>query len=215
MEHPCARCSAVVEDGVAFCPHCRAPQIRVLTSEPVFEGLPQTAAIPSEGRMPAHPLRTSFVSWPHALPAAALGGVTAIVALMIPMAAWGPAYVVGGAIAVLLYRRRVRVPLASGAGAKIGAASGGFSFLILAIMMLAMYVYHPDDLRKGITDSLAQLSAKGYDAQGAQQAIDILNNPGGLGYFLVAGMTMLLVIFLAASSIGGALCAAYLRKSKP
>jgi hypothetical protein len=205
----------MVEDGVAFCPHCRAPQIRVLTAEPLAEGVTQTISMLAEGRMPTHPLRTSFVSWPQALPAAALGGVTAIVALMIPLAAWGPAYLAGGAIAVLLYRRRVRVPLATGAGAKIGAASGAFSFLILSIMMLAMYVYHPDELRKGITDSLGQLSARGYDAQGTQQAIDILNNPGGLGFFLVAGMIMLLVVFLAASSIGGALCAAYLRRLKP
>jgi len=215
MEHPCAKCSAVVEDGVAFCPHCRAPQIRVQTSESVAEGVPQTLPMSSDGRPAPRLLLPSSVSWPQALPAAALGGVTAIVALMIPLAAWGPAYAVGGAIAVLLYRRRIHTQLTAGAGAKIGAASGGFSFLILCVMMLAMYVYHPDELQKGIADALAQLSAKGYDPQGAQQAIEVLKNPGGLGFFLVAGMTMLLAVFVAASSIGGALCAAYLRKTKP
>ena len=214
MEHPCSKCGVTVEDGIAFCPHCRAPQIRVLTNDHTTESSTSALPIPSDSRLVASALRPSSVHWRQALPAAALGGVTAIVALMIPMAAWGPAYAVGGAIAVLIYHRRAQA-LTSGAGAKIGAASGAFAFLIMCILMLGMYVYHPDELRKGITDSLAQLSSRGYDPQGTQQAIEILNNPSGLGFFVGVGLAMLAVVFIAGSSIGGALCAAYFRKSKP
>ena len=35
MEQPCYKCRQLVEEGRPFCPHCGAPQIRVLVAEPV------------------------------------------------------------------------------------------------------------------------------------------------------------------------------------
>ena len=34
MEQPCYKCGQTVEEGIPFCPHCSAPQIRVVVAEP-------------------------------------------------------------------------------------------------------------------------------------------------------------------------------------
>jgi hypothetical protein len=98
------------------------------------------------------------------------------------------------------------------AGAKIGAASGGFGFSILAIITIATYVYHSDELRKAMADAVHQMTARGSDPQSAQQALEFLKTQEGLGFFVAFGLAMLLLIFVISSSIGGALCASWLRR---
>ena len=206
-----------MEDGVAFCPQCRAPQIRVVT----VESPPGEAAVgqlPQGGSgvlPPLHRQLPATVSWSHALPAAAVGGVLGFLAMFIPFGALGPAYAIGGALAILMYRTRTHVLPSPKAGARIGAASGGFAFLIFAIIFLATYVYDPETLRKMFTQAITQWSARGYDPQGVQQVTEMLNSPGGLGTLTTYLLVACLVIFLVGFSAGGALCAAYLRRRRP
>src|SRR5258708_21888004 len=35
MDQPCYKCGQAVEQGIPFCPHCSAPQIRVMVPEAV------------------------------------------------------------------------------------------------------------------------------------------------------------------------------------
>ena len=149
------------------------------------------------------------VEWAQALPAAALGGVCLLMAARIPYAALGPAYLLGGAVAVMFYCRRKEHQPTAGAGAKIGAVSGGLGFLFPAILMLATLVYRPEELRKLALDSMV---SHGYDAQMVQQAEGILKTQAGLTFFVVLGVAVMFVIFVAGASIGGAFCAAWLRK---
>jgi hypothetical protein len=133
-------------------------------------------------------------------------------ALAIPYAVFGPAFLLGGAVGVMFYcRRRDRSPT-PGAGAKIGAVSGGLGFLFSAIPLVATLVYRPDELRKSVLESVAQMAGRGYDAQKVQQLEDILKTPAGLTFFVVLGVVVMFMIFVAGASIGGAFCAAWLRK---
>jgi len=143
-----------------------------------------------------------------------MGGVISIVTvLLLPIMGWGPAYVLGGAVAVFIYRLRARnVVLTPGAGAKVGAASAGFGFGIMAIILVGTYVYHPDDLRKLMTDTITQMTARGADPQAAQQMMELLKTPEGLGLFVAFSLSMLFLVFVIASSVGGALCASWLRR---
>lgn len=141
-----------------------------------------------------------------------MGGVLGFLGMFIPFGAVGPAYAIGGALAILMYRTRTHLLPTPRAGAKIGAASGGFAFLIFAIMFLATYVYHPETVQNMFTQAITQWSARGYDPQGMQQATDLLNTPGGLGTLTTYLLVACLVIFLVGFSVGGALCAAYLRR---
>jgi Spy/CpxP family protein refolding chaperone len=47
VEYPCHQCHATVEEGVAFCPHCGAPQIRVIVPESDAQAAPPPP--PAEG----------------------------------------------------------------------------------------------------------------------------------------------------------------------
>jgi len=217
MEQPCYKCGANVEEGTPFCKQCGAPQIRVVMSPsevPALvqpsEGSPAAVPVPAM-RLPVIP--SPRVEWARALPAAALGAVCSVVLAMgIPYAMFGPAFLLGGAIAVLFYSRRSdRLPSPS-AGAQIGAVSGGLIWLFFSIIMVGTLVYWPEMLRKQMLDSVTLLAARGHDAQQVQQIQDLLKTQAGLTAFVVFGVILLLVIFVAGSSIGGAFCAAWLAK---
>jgi hypothetical protein len=218
MEHPCSKCGAVVIDGAPFCPQCKSPQIRVpgFETEGVAAASPEPSdaepGIPTFAARPPVP-QPFGVRWNQALPAAVVGGIISIVALVLPLAVWGPAYALGGAAAVFVYRLRARDSrLTPAIGAKIGAASAGFGFSIIAIITVATYVYHREDLRNAMSDAINQMTARGSDAQTAQQALELMKTPEGLGFFVAFGLSMLLIIFVAGASVGGALCASWLRR---
>jgi hypothetical protein len=147
------------------------------------------------------------------LPSAALAGVFSLLAMVIPYAIFGPAFMMGGALAVMLYRRHLggTVP-APGVGAKIGAASGGFGFLFSAVMAIATLVYRPTEVRQGMLDNLSQMVGRGYDPQKVAQVQDLIRTPDGLAFFVAFGLFVMLVVMVAGSSIGGALYAAWVRR---
>ncbi|MGC2197911.1 MAG: hypothetical protein WA628_24790 [Terriglobales bacterium] len=172
-----------------------------------IEGLPLLPPLPP----PAVP--SVGVRWSQALPGAALAGAFSLLAGIIPFAIFGPAFMAGGALAVMLYRRHVKDSLPSPRdGAQIGAASGGFGFLFFAIVVVATLVYRPEELRQPMLHKVAQSVARGYDPQKIDQMQQALKTPQGLTLFVGFGLFMLFLIFVVGSSIGGALYAAWLRK---
>jgi len=155
----------------------------------------------------------SGVQWSKALPGAALAGVFSLLAMVIPYAIFGPAFMMGGALAVVLYRRNTGgAAPAPGVGAKIGAASGGFGFLFSAVMAIATLVYRPAEVRQGMLDNLSQMVGRGYDPQKVAQVQDLIKTPDGLAFFVSFGLVVMLVVMVAGASIGGALYAAWARR---
>lgn len=154
--------------------------------------------------------------WSRALPGAALGGAFSLLAMVIPFAIFGPAFLAGGAIAVMLYRRQIGGALPStGAGAQIGAVSGGFGFLYSAVVAIATLVYRPTELRQAMLDSISQMVARGYDPQKISQVQELLKSPEGLAFFVAFALFLMFMITILGSSIGGALYTAWLRKRTP
>ena len=78
--------------------------------------------------------------------------------------------------------------------------------------MIATLVYRPDELRQAMLDKVSQAVARGYDPQKVDQMQQVLKTPAGLTSLVAFGLFMLLLIFVAGSSIGGALYAAWVRK---
>ena len=204
-----------------FCRQCRAPQIRVLGVEPeptpARPGESSTDVLPPPS-LPTLPppfprVGTGAVQWSRALPGAALGGVCSLLAMVIPFGIFGPAFMLGGGLAVMLYRRTsggiVPTP---GAGARIGAASGGFGFLYLAVLAVALAVYRSVEVRDAMLESVSQMTARGYDPQKVAQVEQLVKTPDGMMLFLAFGLFMMLLIMVAGSSIGGAFYAAWSRR---
>jgi hypothetical protein len=132
----------------------------------------------------------------------------------IPLAAYGPAFLAGGALSVVFYRRRVKEAQVTPAiGARLGAAGGGFGFLLLAMRAILVLFYQPDELRKAVaarvSQLVAQLAARGYSAEDAPKFLEFLKTPEG---FVMFSLLVALVISVVGSSIGGAWYSAWLRK---
>jgi hypothetical protein len=126
---------------------------------------------------------------------------------------FGLAFLAGGAWSTKLYGRKVKnAVLTPVAGGQVGAASGAFGFLFLAVIVVATVVYQAEEMRKAISDSAPQLISRGYDAEKMRQMLDLLKSPGGLAFFVTFFLFVMLIMLVAGSSIGGAWYGAWVRK---
>jgi hypothetical protein len=211
-----------VEQGVPFCKQCGAPQIRVLGVEPEPQPAERTAESSTDvlapSSLPTLPppfpaAQTDTVLWSRALPGAALGGVFSLPAMLIPFAMVGPAFMLGGGLAVMLYRRASGgVVPTSRAGARIGAASGGFAFLYVAVLTVAWAVYRTAEVRDFVLGGVAQLASWGYSPETIAQTKQMMMTPDGLAAAVCSILFTMLLIMVAGSSIGGAFYAAWSRR---
>src|SRR5574340_748099 len=146
MDHGCHKCGARVEDGVAFCPQCGAPQIRVSALEHTSEPLPseapgasalaQPAAPPAGPQASAVPAGPATLQWGQVVPAAASAGVLLALAGAVPFIGFFIWMLAGGVLAVVLYRRRFPTgTLTPRLGAKVGAVAGLFGFGAFTVLM--------------------------------------------------------------------------------
>jgi len=216
VEHACYQCGATVEDGIAFCPQCNAPQIRIAASEAVTHPGTASEMTPAQPTSYASAPPASGIQWSLALPAAALAGLVAIL-MIIPLGAFGLGMLAVGALSVLLYRRRnPAANLTPGMGGRLGAVSGALGFGIFAILTsVEMLVFRSGgQLRAALLEAVQQSAARSSDPQ-AQQLLEYLKTPQGLALVMVLGLIVMFVAFLVFSSLGGALGAALLRRKDP
>jgi hypothetical protein len=214
VEHPCYRCATAVEDGVAFCPQCSAPQIRVgggtTTETMTVSDTPRSDPSSSRSVLPAAP-----IYWPQALSSAARAGVIAAILMIIPLgASVGLGMLAAGFLSVLFYRRRV--PNANpgpGTGARLGAVSGALAFVFFGLLTALFRA--GSEFRSALGQAVEQAAARNSDPQ-ARQLFEYLKTPQGLDLVLIMGVIMMLIVFLMVSSLGGAIGAAMLhRKDRP
>jgi hypothetical protein len=216
MEHACDKCGHPVEDGVPFCPHCTAPQIRVAVAvaeaPPVSAaGIFKPAAAPtgeaSPGTLLGVPSRV--IHWPQGIAAAAMAGLVAGLGMTL-VGLFG--MLVAGFLAVVFYRRRTRGGLLfARAGARLGALSGVFGFAFFALVTVPTGVFRTTMLQTGemLRKYAVERSNASMQAQ-AEQILELLKTPQGVAAFLV----WLFFFSIAASAIGGALGGAVLARNR-
>jgi hypothetical protein len=223
MEHACHRCGKAVEDGVPFCPQCGAPQIRVMTAV-------QPAPAPSPGsilerRTPAHPValaQLGQVAWSRAWRAANLAaGLGALAALILMLATGVPqlaflAWMLGGGmLAVVIYRRHHLGSISAGMGARLGAMAGLMGFVIFGLLSLVqMLAMRGSGQLRAAMEQALKASAERSGNPEAQQMVQQFLTPEGMRLLIVLGIVLMLVLFVAASSLGGAIAAAISRKGE-
>jgi len=218
MEQPCYKCGQAVEEGVPFCPHCGAPQIRVAIAEPVT--VPAAADAVSHSPQVENTRVASGVAlplqWPQAMSACA--GAALLAALSMVLGLTFPAAVLGaGFLAVALYSRRNPGPMRAARGAQLGAISGIFCFAITAVF-LALAATAPD-VRTKIRTQIIEGAEKWASSRPAdpqvQAALEQLKTPEGLVMMLIIGAIVFSVLFVALACLGGALGGAILgRRNK-
>ena len=198
-----------MESGVPFCPHCRAPQIRVSSVEDA-----PVSSIPvdlSASFQP--PAQSSPIQWSYALTAAAMAGVISAILMNVFFGFFGIGIAAAGAFAVRLYRQRSgHMPLLPGAGARIGAVSGVFGFgffCVIAAVGTALFG-GGSQLKAALLSGLEQAAARSQDPQ-AQAVLEKLRTPEGLILVLAFSLAFVFTLFVALSSLGGALAASMSR----
>jgi len=220
MEQPCYKCGQTVEEGVVFCPHCSAPQIRVVIAEPAPSVVPSDAAIAEQGSasLPASqtvpvlavPMRWSRAVQPCAL-AALIASVAMLLKLMVPLLA-----VLGyGFLAVAFYRRRSPgITMRAGAGAPLGALCGLFCFGMSAIFGAAevAILHKGGEIRQFMLDAIQQTAVRLADPQ-YQPGLDFMRSPTGLVFMMVCLLIVVLLAFLVLGTMGGALGGAILGRN--
>jgi hypothetical protein len=210
MEQPCYKCGQIVEEGVVFCPHCSAPQIRVVVGEPAASG--GAVALSSDASL-AVPDSTALaraslsIRWSQAVRPCAVAGLIAALAMVFrlvvpPIAVFG-----AGFLAVAIYRRRnPDAAIRAGSGARLGALCGVFCFGMATVLGAVALVV----LRKGgvvhqtLLDAVQQAAVRYPDPQ-AQSAVDFMRSPAGPLMMLVFLLLFVCLTFLLLGTLGGAL----------
>ena len=216
VEHSCYQCGAAVDEGIAFCPQCNAPQIRVAVGDAIASPTIDSGLEIKPPGSYKDGLQLTALQWHHALPAAALAGLIAAVMMLIPVGAFGLGMLASGALAVMFYRRRNPVAnVTPGIGARLGALSGALGFGIFAIFTATeMLIFRSGgQLRDALLQAIQQSAARSSDPQ-AQQMLEYLKTPQGLALMMVLGLIVMGLAFLIFSSLGGALAAALLRRKE-
>ncbi len=216
MEHPCHQCGATVEEGTPFCQQCGAPQIRVEADAGATPPLPP--GTPGQLQPPAQPVfltpgpaAPARIEWSQALPGTLIAGLLLALSWVIPRASlvclW---MIVAGVLAVALYRRRSRVPVTPGMGARLGAVTGLVGFVIYAVLVSLAGLVMKGQLR-GMLSAALQQAASANPNPAVREAVQRLSTPEGMALLFTLMMVIMLAAFLVFSAIGGALGAALFR----
>ncbi|HTT19924.1 MAG TPA: hypothetical protein VMG82_13320 [Candidatus Sulfotelmatobacter sp.] len=206
MDQPCYKCAQLVEEGRVFCPHCKAPQIRVIVAEPATlpAAAPQPSALPAAETVPviAVPMGWDQAAQPCAV-AALIGALSMVFQLIVPViAALG-----AGFLAVALYRRRnPEIAVHARTGARLGAICGFFCFGMTATLAaLRVAILHEGGkIRATLLDVIQQQAARYPDPQ-FQPTLEFFRAPAGLLVMLVFSLIAGLIIFILLGMLGGAL----------
>src|SRR5579864_4778313 len=150
MEQSCYKCGQIVEQGIPFCPHCSAPQIRVVIAEPASAPLAFAPAISDAAALPASqtvPVLALPMHWSQGLRPCALAAVVAAVAMVFKLVVPLIAIVAAGFFAVVLYRRdNPGIEVRASFGARLGALCGFLCSAITGLLgALRVAVLHQGD----------------------------------------------------------------------
>ena len=153
------------------------------------------------------------LQWPPALrstiPAAIIGATFMIFPLGIGIAGM----IASGALSALFYYHRVSARnLTTGTGAKLGALTGFFGgvFTVIYTSVVAIF-WGSEQFRAAMMDQLNQFASQTHDPRQLEM-IEYFKTPAGLTAILLLGTIVMLFLFLAFSTVGGALGAAWIRR---
>jgi hypothetical protein len=217
MEQPCYKCGQTVEEGVPFCPHCSAPQIRVVIAEPLPPPLAfataagtshDAAALPASQTVPVLALP---MQWSQAIKPCALAALVASVLMSLGLNPF-VAMISVGFLAVVFYRQgRPGIKLKTASGAGLGALAGLLWFAISSIFEAAIviFLHKGPELRAALITKIQEAASQSSDPQ-VLAVFDRFKTPGGLEFLMVMGLIFALLASIVLGGLGGALGAAIL-----
>jgi len=215
MDHPCHHCNQPVEDGVPFCAHCGAPQIRVIMPEATPAPAPagEVSAITPEYSLAAGAGSPLSNERAQALLACLLAGFIAALAISLRIVE-GIGMLSGGVLAVVFYRRRQPgLGVRALGGALLGAISGVFAFLFSVALdfLVGVVIQKTDVVREQALEMVKQMPQFSSDPQ-LLAKLNYWKTPEGATSLILFFLFSQLFAFLIFSGLGGLLGAVVFRR---
>ena len=210
MEQSCYKCGQLVEEGRPFCPHCAAPQIRVILPEPVAVAVPAAATPQAAGALPASetvPVLALPMQWSQAAKPCAIAALIAAVGMVLKLIVPLIAALGAGFLAVALYRRsNPGIAVQARVGARLGALCGFFCFCMTAILaaIRVATLHEGGEIRRILTDAVQQQASRYSDPQ-LQASLDFMRSSAGLAFMMVLLAIFGLILFILLGTLGGAM----------
>jgi len=199
VEHSCAKCGSIVEDGRPFCPQCRAPQVRVQVAGP-----PEQAGVAPllDSRTTPDPLERLAYGLPvgsRLFRVALQAGLLGVIANLIPL---GLGMVLTGILAALLYHRAFGQRLPAAKAGRLGAMAGAIAFAVSSLLtVLAIVVFHAQDqFRDFLMKAIDQRAASSPPE--AQAVLQWMHTPNGFATVLALSTVFALALSVLLAAIG-------------
>src|ERR1700722_10268914 len=210
MEQSCHKCRQGVEEGTAFCPHCSAPQIRVVIAEPAAPLAYAAAGAESQDStaLPASqivPVLALPMQWSQALRPCALAALVASLLMSLGLNPFVAMFSVGF-LAVVFYRQRARgIAVKPARGSGIGALAGLLWFAMSSVVetLIVIFLHKGPELRNAMLEKLQQLSSQTSDPQ-VLAMFERFKSPGGLEFLMLSSLVFAFLASIVLSGLGGA-----------
>jgi hypothetical protein len=218
MEQSCYKCRQAVEEGIAFCPHCSAPQIRVVIADPAPLSPAFAAATESQDAMvlPASqtlPVLALPMQWSEAFRPCALAALVASLLMSMGLNPFVAMFSVGF-LAVVFYRQRRReIVIKATAGAGIGALGGLLWFAMSSVLeaLIVIVLHKGPELRNELIVRIQQAASQTSDPQ-VLALFERLKTGGGLEVLMLTGLFFAFLAAIVLGALGGALGGAILAR---
>src|SRR5579863_302979 len=188
MEQPCYKCRQTVEEGVPFCPHCAAPQIRVVIAEPAPPPLAFAAASASQDSavLPAAqtvPILALPMQWSQALKPCALAALVASLLMSLGLNPFVAMFSVGFLAVVFQRQRRTEITIKPSVGVGLGALSGLLWFAMSSVLeaLIVIFLHKGPELRNALISKLQEAASQTSDPQ-VLAMFERFKTPGGLEF---------------------------------
>jgi hypothetical protein len=219
MEQPCYKCGQPVEQGIPFCPHCSAPQIRVMVAElapspAVFDDAgtpsPGVATLPASQTVPMLALP---MQWSRAIRPCALAVVVASLLMVLGLNSLVGMLCVGF-LAVVFYRQRTpEASIRLVDGARLGALGGilWFGVFVLLLSMLVVALREMPELHDELLKQIHQTASSPSVPQ-LQEFLDHIKTRSGLAVLILSAFVTALLLGTLGGVLGGAI---FRRRDRP
>ncbi len=214
MDQPCYKCGQKVEEGVPFCPHCSAPQIRVIVAEPPAQPILATEPAAGIANSQAGATVVLPVAWSAAFRPCILA---AVIASILMYAGLYPliCMISVGFLAVVFYRQRWPVSTIKPAvGVRLGALGGLLWFAISAIIgtTVTFLLHKGPEIRAWLLQGIDQAAARTADPQ-AVAMLERFKTADGLEVLMLFLLVFFFISSIVLGVLGGALGAALLGRN--
>jgi hypothetical protein len=211
MERPCYKCGELVEEGIPFCPHCAAPQIRVVIAEPapalaVAADTPVTIETASHSPAQTIPVVAVPLHWSGAMKPCVLAAVVGSLLMVLGLYPF-VAMACVGFLAVIFFRQsNPGFSIKTATAARVGALAGLIWFAISSIVatLFTLILHKGPDIRSQLLEKLQQTAAQTTDPQ-VLAMFDRFKSPEGLQLLMIASLVLAFLASLILGSLGGAL----------